>query len=213
MARARNIPENEWETQNYIESEAIYNILEQDIVPLFYSRGRDGLPREWIGRVKNSMRTLAPYFNTYRMVQEYTELYYVPNYQISQHMMESKLKSGLAYAAWRENLEHVWPGVQIRSVEIPQQQVKVGTEIEISALIDLGQLTPEDVRVQLYFGDLNTRGDLQDGEAIDMSPDDKKGRGSIALQRGLLIIPVGSGDCRCVCCPITHICTPHSCPA
>ncbi len=177
IGKGEEYPENEWETQNYIESEAIYNILEQDIVPLFYSRGRDGLPREWIGRVKNSMRTLAPYFNTYRMVQEYTELYYVPNYQISQHMMESKLKSGLAYAAWRENLEHVWPGVQIRSVEIPQQQVKVGTEIEISALIDLGQLTPEDVRVQLYFGDLNTRGDLQDGEAIDMSPDDKKGSG------------------------------------
>jgi starch phosphorylase len=170
-------PENEWETQNYIESEALYNILEQDIVPLFYNRGRDGLPREWISRVKNSMRTLAPFFNTRRMVEEYAELYYIPSYLNTLKMTKSKLKDGLAYAAWRENLTKAWQGVQIRDVIIPEQQIKVGTEVEVTALVDLGQLTPDDVRVQLYFGGLTTRGDFQAGEAIDMESAGKESTG------------------------------------
>jgi len=70
IGNGEEYPETEWEHQNYVESEALYNLLEQDIIPLYYTRGRDGLPREWISRVKKSIRTLAPFFNTRRMVQE-----------------------------------------------------------------------------------------------------------------------------------------------
>jgi glycogen phosphorylase len=177
IGNGEEYPENEWETQNYIESEALYNILEQDIVPLFYNRGRDGLPREWIGRVKNSMRVLAPYFSTRRMVEEYTKMYYIPAYQNTLKMTKANLEDGLAYAAWREELGKAWRQVQIRDVKIPQQQVKVGTELEIAAIVQLGQLKPEDVRVQLYYGALTTRGDLQHGEAIDMVAGNDGGKG------------------------------------
>ena len=61
IGNGEEYPESEWEHQNYVESEALYNLLEQDIIPLYYTRGRDGLPREWIERVKRSMRKLAPY--------------------------------------------------------------------------------------------------------------------------------------------------------
>lgn len=162
--------DEEWEQQNYIESQALYNILEQDIIPTFYNRGRDGLPREWIGKVKNSMRKLAPYFNTQRMVQEYAEQMYMPNYENSLKMLQDN--NGLNYAAWRDKLQSVWSQVRINSVEIPPKLVKVGSEIEISALVDLGKLTPEDVRVQLYYGDLNTRGEIsaQNDGVVDMEP-------------------------------------------
>jgi len=179
IGNGEEYPENEWENQNYIESEALYNILEQDIIPLFYQRGRDGLPREWIERVKKSMELLAPFFNTRRMVAEYTEQFYIPNYKNYLEMTHGKLKDGLAYAAWRENLEKAWRQVQIRSVDIPQQQVKVGTDMEVHAVVDLGQLTPKDVRVQLYYGDLNARGEIgPDGRAIDMKPMGKDGNGA-----------------------------------
>ena len=78
--------EDEWAHQDYVESQALYNLLEQDIVPLFYRQARDGLPREWIRRVKRSMRELAPAFNTHRMVQQYTDEFYLPRFLVSQAM-------------------------------------------------------------------------------------------------------------------------------
>jgi starch phosphorylase len=178
IGNGEEYPENEWENQNFIESEALYNILEQDIIPLFYQRGRDGLPREWIGRVKKSMQILAPFFNTRRMVAEYTEKFYIPNYQNVLEMSHGKLKDGLAYAAWRDNLEKAWKQVTIRSVDIPKKQVKVGADMDIHAVVDLGSLTPKDVRVQLYYGGLTTRGDIgDDGAAVDMQSGNKDGDG------------------------------------
>jgi len=66
------------EEQDLVESEALYEILEQEVVPMFYDRGSDGLPREWISRMKSAIRTICPVFNTYRMVQEYTDRFYIP---------------------------------------------------------------------------------------------------------------------------------------
>ena len=61
-----------------VESQALYRMLESEVVPMFYTRGRDGLPREWIRRMKNAMRTVCPVFNGSRMVREYTERMYLP---------------------------------------------------------------------------------------------------------------------------------------
>src|SRR4051794_32665166 len=64
--------------QDQVESMALYDILEKQIIPLFYDRGVDNLPREWISRMKQCIRKLAPVFNTNRMVQNYAEMFYIP---------------------------------------------------------------------------------------------------------------------------------------
>ena len=64
--------------QDHVESQALYDILEKQIIPLFYHRGVDNIPREWIARMKNCMRKLAPVFNTNRMVRDYAEKFYIP---------------------------------------------------------------------------------------------------------------------------------------
>ncbi len=166
-------PESEAEHQDYVESEALYNILEQDIVPLFYTRGRDGLPRGWIDKVKNSMQTLAPYFNTHRMVQQYTERYYMPLFSRVQEMIADDLQEGRAYARWHSNLRRAWKDVQVRAVKVGAEQVKVGDTLEVEAKVALGQLKPEDVRVQLYYGQLNTQREMglsSEAGAVDMHP-------------------------------------------
>ena len=66
------------EEQDRVESAALYEILEKEVVPMFYNRGRDGLPREWITRMKTAIRTISPVFNTYRMVEEYANRFYIP---------------------------------------------------------------------------------------------------------------------------------------
>lgn len=179
IGNGEEYPETEWEHQNYVESEALYNLLEQDIIPLYYARSRDGLPREWIARVKKSMRTLAPFFNTRRMVQEYATKFYLPNFETVQAMSEDNMKEGLAYTNWRGKLNEAWKFVKVRDVKISQTQIKVGSNIEVSAMIDLGQLTPKDVRVQVYYGKLTTLGTISEqAQAVDMIANGVDGNGT-----------------------------------
>ena len=161
-------PEYEWDHQDFVESEALYNILEHDIIPLYYDRTRDNLPREWVQRMKNSIRTLAPVFNTDRMVQEYTEQTYVPCNELSTRLTIPTLQKGLEYAAWRGKLNEAWRSVAVQKVEVPQETLKVGNDMEVKAIVYLGQLKPDDVQVQLYYGPLTTRGDINSGSAVNM---------------------------------------------
>ncbi|MCU0498927.1 MAG: alpha-glucan family phosphorylase [Anaerolineae bacterium] len=155
--------------QDVVESQALYNVLEQDIIPLFYDRARDGLPRGWIEKVKASIQDLAPFFNTRRMVQEYAEMYYLPSFERFEEMTTPDLSKGLNYAAWKVNLNAAWRQLRVLEVNVPQEYLKVGNEMTVSARVFLGQLRPEDVRVQLYYGQLNTDGSISDhAEAIDM---------------------------------------------
>jgi starch phosphorylase len=180
IGNGEEYPEHEWEHQDYIESEALYNILEKDIIPLFYDRGRDGLPREWLGKVKNSMRTLAPAFNTRRMVQEYTTHYYLPCYERSLKMTTPDVKLGVEYAAWREKIESNWHQVSVHDVHVPQSTLRVGAPMEVEATVSLGSLSTNDVRVQLYYGPLAPNGEIgRGGEAVDMTPVNPNGTGEV----------------------------------
>ncbi|PJF41245.1 MAG: alpha-glucan phosphorylase [Phototrophicales bacterium] len=163
IGNGEEYPEHEAEQQDDIESRALYNLLEQDIVPLFYERGRDNVPHEWLDRVKNSMRTLSPVFNTRRMVRQYTEKYYMPGYERSQRITDVDLRNGRDYAAWRSNLEAEWSGVEVLKVDVGEHQIAVGSEVEVRAEVKLGKLTPDDVRVELYYGQLGTDGTIEAG--------------------------------------------------
>lgn len=171
--------EHESDHQDYVESQALYNILEQDIVPLFYTRGRDGLPREWIAKMKKSIEVLAPFFNTHRMVQEYTNRFYMPLHQRTLEMTADNMQKAIAYSAWRANLEGKWRDVQVQDVRISDHQIMVGKEFDVEAVVRLGELKPEDVRVQLYYGQLNTHHEfIGDGAAMDMQTVSANGDGT-----------------------------------
>ena len=155
--------------QDDVESRALYKVLESDIIPLFYDRGRDSLPRNWIAKVKTSMKALAPFFNTRRMVQQYTEDYYMPTYIRYREMTQPNLDNVLAFADWRKNLSNAWQAVEVLEVNVDETAVSVGTKADIIATVKLGTLKPEDVCIQLYYGTLSTWGEIVDGNAIDMA--------------------------------------------
>ena len=157
-----------WEHQNYVESQALYNLLEQDILPMFYHQTRDGLPREWIRRVKSSMLNLAPFFNTHRMVRQYVDEFYMPRYQVSQEMSYPDYGQTAAFVEWRHKLDHVWHDIAVLHVDVQSDEVEIGSHTTIQAQVKLGSLRPEDVKVQLYYGPLDTIGGISDGRAIDM---------------------------------------------
>lgn len=168
IGNGEEYPESEAAQQDYIESEALYDILEYDIVPTFYTR-TGGIPRAWLTKMKNALKVLAPYFNTHRMVQEYTDIYYLPHYDHYMSLIHPTLDAGLAYSAWRKKLESNWDQVSVLDMQVSGDQVRVGEPVEVVARVHLGALTPDDVQVQVYYGTLNTRGEINGGEAQAMS--------------------------------------------
>jgi starch phosphorylase len=160
--------QQEWDLQDFIEAQALYNLLEKDIIPAYYTRGRDGLPREWISRIKASMRKLAPFFNTYRMVREYTEEYYMPSHQRFTSLTQPDLSRGLTYGAWLKKVRQNWAKIAIERVKIEPEQIKVNEEISVQSWVNLGTLEPEDVTIQLYYGSLDSRDQIVAGETLDM---------------------------------------------
>ena len=169
--------EDEWAHQDYVESQALYNLLEKDIVPLFYHQARDGLPREWIRRVKCSMVALAPFFNTHRMVQQYADEFYLPRFEVNQAMRGANFAGTASFVDWRRNLDQVWHDVKVLDVDIRDGDVEIGSRTDIHARVVLGSLMPADVKVQLYYGMLDSAGNIREGQAVDMRIQYENGSG------------------------------------
>jgi starch phosphorylase len=160
----------EADLQDYIESQAIYNLLEHDVVPMFYERRRDNIPHRWVEKMKASMIALAPRFNTGRMVKDYATQYYISCRERYESLVGPNLKRGKAFADWLIQVNEAWNRVVVKKVEVSERHLIVGQAMRVEAWVDLGVLKPEDVQVQLYTGPLDTSGMLIEGEVLNMDP-------------------------------------------
>jgi starch phosphorylase len=148
--------------QDQVESRAIYDLLEQELVPTFFGRGADGVPREWLKRMKRSISTNVPVFNTNRMVHQYVESCYWPSAERHLRLTADGLKRAAELAAWRAKLGQGWGQVRVESVESSGEPdaLRVGSELKVRARVNLGKLTPADVQVQLVHGVLDSLGQI-----------------------------------------------------
>ncbi len=157
--------------QNTVESQALYDLLEKEVVPMFYDRGPDGLPRAWIAMMKRAMRALAPIYNTNRLVREYCERFYLPAMQRAGELSEQELSAARSLADWKRWLAGQFSQLRVESVHDNMDGVShVGQPVRVEATVVLGPVKPNDVAVQLYHGRLDPDGQLQRGQAVDMSP-------------------------------------------
>jgi glycogen phosphorylase len=154
--------------QDRVEAAALYDLLERDVVPMFYDRsGR--VPRHWVEAMQASIGELSYFFNTNRMVAEYTDSFYMPLAARYQKLAADDFCRAKALAAWRERITRVWSQVRVESVngEMPQQ-LQVGQAFRAHAQVFLGEAKPEDVCVELYLGLVNPNGELAQGQPVVM---------------------------------------------
>ncbi|NUN97876.1 MAG: alpha-glucan family phosphorylase, partial [Candidatus Omnitrophica bacterium] len=151
--------------QDQIESETLYEMLEKDIVPLFYERGRDDLPRGWIKRMKRCLITICPVFNTNRMLREYSERFYFPAAEHSLRLVADDFAAARQAAQWEARVLAAWKSVEITQVrcDVENQVVRVGQKAPIQIEVSLKDLDPSDIAVEVYYGRLNSDGELVDG--------------------------------------------------
>lgn len=162
------------EFQDDLESKALYDLLQKDIVPLFYDRGPDGLPRRWLAMMKSSLHRLCPMFNTHRMVADYWDRFYLPAARLGMQLKEKDGESLKGLAAWRERIMLNWSNVAIKDIRMGEiSDLEVGDSYHIEADVSLGELRPEDVIVEVYCGRLAPTDQVVDRFTRHMKPDGK----------------------------------------
>ncbi|HWL93141.1 MAG TPA: alpha-glucan family phosphorylase [Phycisphaerae bacterium] len=167
------------EDRDHIESQAIYELLEKEIVPLFYGRGADGVPRGWIERMKASMRTITPMFSTTRMLKEYSTLLYVPAARQWKRLTADSFAAAKSLSHWKRDLAQRWQNVQIEEVVAnDEKELPVGSQVNVRAKVQLGPVRPEDVAVELYHGRVDAYGRLVEGHSETMQIEERGENGS-----------------------------------
>jgi starch phosphorylase len=163
--------------QDQVEADALYDLLERDVVPTFYDRGVDRLPRKWIARMKDSIATLCRFVNTHRMVSDYTRMAYLEAHDRFRALEAADGARARRLAAWMARVRQGWPQVRITLVEDgPGEAVPLNTQLNVRAHVQLGALTPEDVCVQLYMGRLDKAGEINATHKVAMRPGGRDAR-------------------------------------
>ncbi len=167
--------------QDEMDARSLYSILENEVIPLFYARSADNLPRAWIRRAKNSIKWIAPRFNTHRMVAQYTRRFYNPAAAKWRYLTAAACSRVRAFASWKADIRKAWHQLTVEDIVVEvsnggdythlnhkRPQLKVGSQLRVRALVELGGLNPSDVSVELYHGPVDGSGNLRDGSAVQM---------------------------------------------
>ncbi|MFN3166779.1 MAG: alpha-glucan family phosphorylase [Phycisphaeraceae bacterium] len=153
-----------------IESRMLYELLEKQVVPMFYERDARGIPNRWVQMMKRSIAELAPFFNSNRQVQQYTEQYYLPALQRARMLTGDGLSKSIARSQLKEKLRFAWPSLAFAHVESNAgQTLKPDDTIRVRAKVKLAGLDPSEVRVQALIGQVDEKGRLQSPGIVDMT--------------------------------------------
>ena len=155
--------------QDQVEAESLYDMIERDVIPAFYDRGADRVPRRWVSKMKASIGTLCPFVNTHRMVSDYTREFYMNAHARYRRLDADNAAAARALAAWTARVRKEWPRVAVESVSgTTAQSLPVGTRMQVRSRVDLGALTPDDVSVELYWGRIDPKGELKEADSVVM---------------------------------------------
>ncbi|MGB9284922.1 MAG: alpha-glucan family phosphorylase [Candidatus Sulfotelmatobacter sp.] len=164
--------------QDDVEAEALYDVLEGQIIPAFYERRADGSPRKWIARMKSSIAALCPEFNMHRMVKQYANEYYLVAHDRFHDLSAEKGAQAVLLAAWLGKVQEAWPRLRIESVTDGFSEIELGARLEVSAKVFLDSLTPDDVTVETVLGRLSADGEITDFVTTAMHPCQQNSAGS-----------------------------------
>ncbi|BAZ84425.1 alpha-glucan family phosphorylase [Dolichospermum compactum] len=156
--------------QDEIEANALYELLEKEVIPLFYDhRDGDGLPRPWVAKMKDAIRLNCPFFNTARMVREYAMRAYFPASDRYHTLTVDNYAPAKELAAWKAKLGEHWFNIKIKDVDVSAaSDIEVNQTVAVKAKVNLATLSNDDVQVELYQGSIDANGDIVNAVPVIM---------------------------------------------
>ncbi|MDD4032737.1 MAG: alpha-glucan family phosphorylase, partial [Bacteroidales bacterium] len=139
--------------QDELDSETIYALLENEIVPAFYQRNQEGVPETWVSYIKNSIAQVASRFTTTRMLTDYTNQYYIPQAMRFEKMRKSDFAMAKRLSKWKKRIMRTWDDIELVDIKLSHETpaqgvVKLGKSYTIDITLDLLDLNPEEIGVE-----------------------------------------------------------------
>jgi starch phosphorylase len=171
----------EYQDHNYqdaVESQALYNILENDVIPCFYERKEGDLPIRWLKMMKASMTMGILNFCAKGMVEKYKKNFYLPAAKRLKELVNNDAQEAKSLKDTHQKLLRLWKGIR---VEHPLREsdgpFRVGEALNITTVVHLGKLRPEDVIVELYYGNMKSIDTLSTSQPETMGLKEKGSNG------------------------------------
>lgn len=156
--------------QDEIESKALYDLIEYEIIPLYYDRGRDGLPREWIHKMKKAIQKVGKQFSSHRMLMDYTNKFYIPAFKNHDEISKENYAQIRDVSAYIERLKKGWDKIKFLDVDSTRQSLlEVGQKLSFNAVLESESILPEEICVELFYGSMGLYGQFSDQQRIEMT--------------------------------------------
>ncbi|MEY2460894.1 MAG: glycogen phosphorylase, partial [Acidimicrobiaceae bacterium] len=153
-----------------LEANSLFEILERQVMPLFYERQEGPVPRRWVHRMKAALRSLGPEVTAARMVRDYVEQLYEPTAFQTERIDGEQLTGARELATWKQRVLAAWGDVAVLSVETDVSVASLGADRTVDAEVQLGSLTAADVEVQLVHGPVGQSNEIANATVVTMHP-------------------------------------------
>ena len=183
-AIAAEISDGTVEFQSAVDANSLYQLLENQIIPLYYAKPDGKLPLAWLQLMRESIRSVTPVFNTHRMVKEYTERLYIPAARSHENFAQNGCEPATQLSQWKARMRKDWPQVRIHDVQVrnkDRQNILVGESLQVSAHVYLGDVDPNHVRVEAYHGEADNGG-IKNPSVSVLNASGRNGDGSYLYQ-------------------------------
>ena len=168
----------DYDYQDAIESQALYNVLENEVIPCFYERKNGGLPAEWVQKMKASMKMAMEMFCSIRMVTDYTNRYYLSAANRFDSLLANQAEEAKNLAAHIKRLHSLWENIKIKPpVRKNRGSYRVGEKFDVTAEVSLAELQPHEVDVELYYGHMKSLENMVTGNVEPMNVVEDRGNG------------------------------------
>ncbi len=159
-----------------LEAGALYDLIESTVVPRFYEREANGIPRRWLEMVRHTLATLGPKVQATRMVRDYVRELYTPIAASARVLDAAPYEAAAELAQWKQKVKSAWQDVEVDFVEASVPDVaELGDRIAVKVGVSLGSLGPEDVAVQLISGRVGEKDELEQTAISQLRPAGRRG--------------------------------------
>jgi starch phosphorylase len=152
------------EARTHEETTTLYELLQDQVLPLYYQHGTMGFSPNWVKMAKHSMATIMPRFNSLRMVGEYLAKCYLPASMQHRVYEQNQFSNATLIAAWKARIRSAWYEVTLRRMDIEHGEIDFGDKLRFEVAVKLGDLNPADVVVEMLLGLSSKRNKLQSAQ-------------------------------------------------
>ncbi len=158
----------DYDTQDRIDSQSIYDTLENKIIPMYYDKNEEGISEKWLQYMKESIISTGGKFSTSRMLTDYTDKLYIPLCNLY-HNYYTDLEKVAQFNSWKESLKSSWDQIEItQENNLDNITIDAGNNIEVKCKVKLGNMKPENIEAQVYYGKIDDNGVVDDITIIPM---------------------------------------------